>query len=110
MSLVFSYLQSSALIREWGTEESGDNAHHYFCDVLLQYGVSVLSVAGVVASLQDNSLLDQKQLNQNRLIRRCLILHHSSQGRMILASLYFQYVQRQTPTLSLFQYVGIEHV
>jgi len=84
MSPLFSYLQSSALIREWGTEESGDDTHHYFCNVLLQYGVSMLSVAGVVASLQDNSLLYQKQLNQNRLIRimnwRCLILHHSSQG------------------------------
>lgn len=82
--LVFSYLQSSALIRERGAEESGDNTHHYFCDVLLQYGVSMLSVTGVVASLQDSSSLDQKQLNQNRLIRitdwRCLILHHSSQG------------------------------
>lgn len=64
----FSYLQSSALIRERGTEESGDYTHHYFCNVLLQYGVSMLSVAGVVTSLQDNSFLGQKQLNQGRLI------------------------------------------
>lgn len=64
----FSYLQSSALIREWGTEESGDYTHHYFCNVLLQYGVSMLSVAGVVTSLQDNSSLGQKQLNQGRLV------------------------------------------
>ena len=63
----FSYLQSSALIREWGTEESGDYTHHYFCNVLLQYGVSMLSVAGIVTSLQNNSCLGQKQLNQGRL-------------------------------------------
>lgn len=53
----FSYLQSSALIREGGTEEGGDYTHHYFRNVLLQYGVSMLSVAGVVTSLQRQFIL-----------------------------------------------------
>lgn len=69
---VLPHLQGGALVREGGAEEGGDDAHDDLGHVLLQDGVCVLPVAGVVAGLQHKA--EQRQEQQLRLqfpISRC---------------------------------------
>lgn len=51
-SVCIPHLQGGALVGEGGAEEGGDDAHDDLGHVLLQDGVCVLPVAGVVAGLQ----------------------------------------------------------
>lgn len=62
---VFAHLQGGALVREGGAEEGGDDAHDDLGHVLLQDGVRVLPIAGVVAGLQHRA--EQRQEQQLRL-------------------------------------------
>lgn len=61
---VFPHLQGGALVREGGAEEGGDDAHDDLGHVLLQDGVRVLPVAGVVAGLQHKPEQGQEQLTK----------------------------------------------
>lgn len=58
------HLQGGALVREGGAEEGGDDAHDDLGHVLLQDGVRVLPVAGVVAGLQHKPEQGQEQLTR----------------------------------------------